>query len=149
MEMTREQLEQYRSNMEEIKELTYKLEHLGEGDSLIGNDVVFDYRTGYPKPQSVVGYDYELEARRRERLENLRAKIQAECDNVEDFVFGIPDGKTRRIFQLYFLEGLSQEKVARKMNMDRSRISRKISEYLEKRTQSTKNTCTIENGSEG
>lgn len=147
--MTREQLEQYRSNMEEIKELTYKLEHLGEGDGLIGNDVVFDYRTGYPKPQSVVGYDYELEARRRERLENLRAKIQAECDNVEDFVYGIPDGKTRRIFQLYFLEGLSQEKVARKMNMDRSRISRKISEYLEKRTQSTKNTCTIENGSEG
>lgn len=149
MEMTREQLEQYRSNMEEIKELTYKLEHLGEGDGLIGNDVVFDYRTGYPKPQSVVGYDYELEARRRERLENLRAKIQAECDNAEDFVYGIPDGKTRRIFQLYFLEGLSQEKVARKMNMDRSRISRKISEYLEKRTQSTKNTCTIENGSEG
>lgn len=149
MEMTREQLEQYRSNMEEIKELTYKLEHLGEGDALIGNDVVFDYRTGYPKPQSVVGYDYELEARRRERLENLRAKIQAECDNVEDFVYGIPDGKTRRIFQLYFLEGLSQEKVARKMNMDRSRISRKISEYLEKRTQSTKNTCTIETGSEG
>ena len=149
MEVTREQLEQYRSNMEEIKELTYKLEHLGEGDGLIGNDVVFDYRTGYPKPQSVVGYDYELEARRRERLENLRAKIQAECDNVEDFVYGIPDGKTRRIFQLYFLEGLSQEKVARKMNMDRSRISRKISEYLEKRTQSTKNTCTIENGSEG
>ena len=149
MEITREQLEQYRSNMEEIKELTYKLDHLGEGDALIGNDVVFDYRTGYPKPQSVVGYDYELEARRRERLENLRAKIQAECDNVEDFVYGIPDGKTRRIFQLYFLEGLSQEKVARKMNMDRSGISRKISEYLEKRTQSTKNTCTIENGSEG
>lgn len=147
--MTREQLEQYRSNMEEIKELTYKLEHLGEGDGLIGNDVVFDYRTGYPKPQSVVGYDYELEARRRGRLEKLRAKIQAECDNVEDFVYGIPDGKTRRIFQLYFLEGLSQKKVARKMNMDRSRISRKISEYLEKRTQSTKNTCTIENGSEG
>ena len=138
--MTREQLEQYRSNMEEIKELTYKLEHLGEGDGLIGNDVVFDYRTGYPKPQSVVGYDYELEARRRKRLENLRAKIQAECDNVEDFVFGIPDGKTRRIFQLYFLEGLSQEKVARKMNMEKSSISKKISGYLKLSPNSTKST---------
>lgn len=131
MEMTREQLEQYRSNMEEIKELTYKLEHLGDGDSLIGNDVVFDYRSGYPKPQSVVGYDYELEARRRERLENLRAKIQANCDNVEEFIFGISDGTIRRIFQMYFMEGLSQEKVAKKMNIDRSRISRKISEYIE------------------
>ena len=138
--MTREQLEQYRSNVEEIKELTYKLEHLGDGDSLIGNDVVFDYRTGYPKPQSVVGYDYELEARRRGRLENLRAKIQAECDNVEDFVYGIPDGKTRRIFQLYFLEGLSQEKVARKMNMEKSSISKKISGYLKLSPNSTKST---------
>lgn len=138
--MTREQLEQYRSNMEEIKELTYKLEHLGEGDGLIGNDVVFDYRTGYPKPQSVVGYDYELEARRRGRLEKLRAKIQAECDNVEDFVYGIPDGKTRRIFQLYFLEGLSQERVARKMNMEKSSISKKISGYLKLSPNSTKST---------
>ncbi|MFR8033417.1 MAG: hypothetical protein ACLU6W_05270 [Lachnospiraceae bacterium] len=140
MEMTREQLEQYRSNMEEIKELTYKLEHLGEGDGLIGNDVVFDYRTGYPKPQSVVGYDYELEARRRERLENLRAKIQAECDNVEDFVYGIPDGRTRRIFQLYFLEGLSMEKVAKKVHLDKSNVSRKITDFLQIATHATKTT---------
>ena len=68
MGMTRERLEGYRSCKEEIRELQYKLAHLGEGDSLIGNDVVFDYRTGYPKPQSVVGYDYELERRRKERL---------------------------------------------------------------------------------
>ena len=55
MEMTRERLEQYRSNVQEIRELTYKLDHLGEGDSLIGNDVIFDYKKGYPRPQSVVG----------------------------------------------------------------------------------------------
>ena len=130
MDMTRERLEQYRSNLLEIGELTYKLEHLREGDSLIGNDTVFDYRTGYPKPQSVVGYDYELEAKRRERYENLRAKLQAENDNIEEFVFGIPDGRTRRIFQLYFLEGLSQEKVARKVHMDRSGVGKKINGYL-------------------
>ena len=47
--MTRERLEAYRSNRDEIKELKYKLEHLGEGDSLIGNDVIFDYRKGYPR----------------------------------------------------------------------------------------------------
>lgn len=131
MNMTRERLEQYRSNLQEIRELTYKLEHLGEGDSLIGNDVINDYRSGYPQPQSIVGYDYELEAKRRERYENLRSRLQAENDNIEDFIFGIPDGRMRRIFQLYFLEGLSQEKVAQKVHMDRSRISRKISGYLQ------------------
>lgn len=45
--MTRERLEAYRSNRDEIKELKYKLDHLGEGDSLIGNDVIFDLQTGY------------------------------------------------------------------------------------------------------
>ena len=140
MDMTRERLEQYRSNLLEIGELTYKLEHLGEGDSLIGNDTVFDYRTGYPKPQSVVGYDYELEAKRRERYENLRAKLQAENDNIEEFVFGIPDGRTRRIFQLYFLEGLSQEKVARKVHFSKGAVSKKISNFLKEETQETKET---------
>ena len=65
--MTRERLEAYRSNREEIKELKYKLDHMGEGDSLIGNDVIFDYKKGYPRAQAIVGYDYELGAKRRKR----------------------------------------------------------------------------------
>lgn len=58
--MTRERLEAYKSNAEEIKELRHKLAHLGEGDSLIGNDVIFNYQTGFPMPQAVVGYDLSL-----------------------------------------------------------------------------------------
>ena len=128
--MTRERLEAYRSNRDEIKELKYKLDHLGEDDSLIGNDVIFDYRKGYPIPQAVVGYDYELEWKRRERYENQIAKLKVEQDRIEEWVFGIRDSRTRRIFQMYFLEGLTQEKVGRKMNMDRSVVSRKIDSYL-------------------
>ena len=77
-EMTRERLEQYQSNKAEIKELRYKLQHLGEGDSLIGNDVVFDYQTGYPRAQAIVGYDYELEAKRRTRYENQNGYLRSE-----------------------------------------------------------------------
>lgn len=128
--MTRERLEQYQSNKAEIRELKYKLQHLGDGDSLIGNDVVFDYRSGYPQPQSVVGYDYDLEAKRRKRYEDHVARLQAEQDNIEEWVFAIKDSRTRRIFQLYFLDGLTQEKVGRKMNMDRSGVSKKIDAYL-------------------
>lgn len=128
--MTRERLEQYQSNKAEIKELKYKLQHLREGDSLIGNDVVFDYRSGYPQPQAVVGYDYELEAKRRKRYEDHIAKLQAEQDNIEEWVFAIRDSRTRRIFQLYFLDGLTQERVGRKVNMDRSVVSRKIDSYF-------------------
>lgn len=128
--MTRERLKAYRSNRDEIKELKYKLDHLGEGDSLIGNDVVFDYQTGYPIAQAIVGYDYELEAKRRTRYETQIAKLEAEQDGIEEWIFGIRDSRTRRIFQMYFLEGLTQEKVAKKMNIERSGVSKKIDAYL-------------------
>lgn len=128
--MTRERLEAYRSNRDEIKELKYKLDHLGEGDSLIGNDVIFDYRKGYPMPQAVVGYDYELGAKRRKRYKTQIAKLEAEQDCIEEWVFRIRDSRTRRNFQMYFLEGLTQEKVGRKMYMDKATVSRKINDYI-------------------
>lgn len=130
MEMTRERLEQYRSNLQEIRELTYKLDHLGEGDSLIGNDVIMDYKKGYPRPQSVVGYDYDLEARRRERYEGRIKKLLEENELIEDFVLSIPEGRMRRIIRMYFLEGLSQWKISRKMHMDQSTISKKINDFF-------------------
>lgn len=130
--MTRERLEAYRSNREEIKELKYKLDHMGEGDSLIGNDVIFDYKKGYPRAQAIVGYDYELGAKRRKRYKTQLAKLEAEQDGIEEWIFEIRDSRTRRIFQMYFLEGLTQEKVGRKMNMDRSVVSRKIEGFLKK-----------------
>ena len=128
--MTREQLEQYRSNMEEIKELTYKLEHLDEGDALIGNDVVFDYRTGYPKPQSVVGYDYELEARRRDMYSKRIIKLKEECADTETWIDSIPNSLIRRIFRMSFIEGLSQQKVAGRVHLSQSSISKKIDAFL-------------------
>ena len=42
--MTRERLEMYQSNREEIKELNYKLAHLRE--NMVGNSVILDGRTG-------------------------------------------------------------------------------------------------------
>ena len=129
--MTRERLEGYRSCKEEIRELQYKLAHLGEGDSLIGNDVVFDYRTGYPKPQSVVGYDYELERRRKERWEKLIDKLQSEVTEVEQWVEDIPDSLTRRIFQMYYIDGLKQSRISKKVHLSQSKISEKISKYLQ------------------
>ncbi len=128
--MTRERLEQYQSNKAEIKELKYRLTHLGEDDSLIGNDVVHDYRRGYPVPHSIVGYDYSAKEKREKRYRDQIARLEAEQDNIEEWVFAIPDGKIRRIFQLYFLEGMTQERVGRKMHADQSWVSRKIEEFL-------------------
>ena len=128
--MEREQLERYLSQKEEIRELRYKLEHLGEGDSLIGNSTIFDYSTGYPKPQAVVGYDYNKEWRLRERYETRLKKLEIDCEETEQWIEAIPESQMRRIFRLYYLEGETQQKIGERLHLDRSRISRKIDDFL-------------------
>lgn len=130
MDMTKERLEKYKSCKEEIEELKYLLDHLGEGDTMMGNDVINDYQTGYPRPQTVVGFDHEKYERRRKRYEKRKLELEKECEEIEEFVEAIPDSLTRRIFRMYFIMGQDQKTVARKVHLDRSRVSRKIDDYL-------------------
>lgn len=130
MEMTRERLEGYRSCREEIQELQYNLDHLGEGDSLIGNDVIMDYRDGFPRPQSVVGYDYDKYERLRKAYESRIVKLQAECAEVELWIEAIPDSLTRRIFRMYYIDGMRQSHIAKKVHLSQAEVSKKISRFL-------------------
>lgn len=128
--MTKKILESYQSKKEEIVELEYKLQHLGEGDTMVGNNIIFDYRSGYPVPQAVVGVDRDKFYERKECYENLKVKLKKECQEVEDFIDNIEDSLTRRIFRMYYMENMSQKAIADNVHLDRSRISRKIDEYL-------------------
>lgn len=128
--MDKETLESYISMKEEIKELQYKLEHLSEDESLIGNSVINDYRTGFPRPQSVVGSDPDKYWRMQDRCAAKIRQLQKKCAEVEEFVEGIPDSMTRRIFRMVFIEGKTQKSVGKAVHMDRSRISRRIDKYL-------------------
>lgn len=128
--MTREQLEQYRSKKDEIKELKYKLEHLGEGDSAIGNSIINDYRKGYPQPQAVVGVDWGKIDNAVKRYEHRMEKLNAECVSVEEFVENIEDSLTRRIFRMYYIDGISQSDIAKAVGYSRGRVSQKISNFF-------------------
>lgn len=128
--MTLEFLKDYKSKKEEIRELEYKLEHIADGDSLIGNDVIFDYRSGYPAPQSVVGTDQEKYHRLESRWRRRSAQLKEECLQVEEFIEAIPDSLTRRIFRQSFIEGKTQEEVSRDLHISQSSISRKISHFI-------------------
>lgn len=128
--MEREQLERYLSQKEEIRELRYKLEHLGEGDSLVGNSTIFDYSTGFPRPQAVIGYDYEKYRRLRAQYSTRLAKLRYDCEETEQWVEDIPDSQTRRIFRMYFIDGETYRQIARKMHMDKSTVGRKIDNFL-------------------
>lgn len=128
--MTREQLEEYRSKKDEIAELTYKLQHLGEDDEMVGNDVIMDYRKGYPIPQSVVGVDWDKYDNAKVRYTNRLGKLKEECDAVEQFVEDIEDSMTRRIFRMYYIDGISQRDVAAAVHLSQTAISKKISDFL-------------------
>lgn len=130
MEMTKERLEGYRSCKEEINELRYRIECVKNDNNMIGNDTIFDYRTGYPRPQAVVGYDYEKEARLTARYLSRIDKLKTECTEVEEWIEAISDSLTRRIFRMYYIDGVRQSVIAQRVHLSQSKVSEKISGFL-------------------
>lgn len=130
VEITKELLSTYRSKKDEIVELDWMLNNRWRSETMIGNDVIFDYSKGYPMPQSVVGFDKEKYDRVQERDLGRKKELEHECAELEAWVEEIPDSRTRRIFRMCFIEGRRQKDVAKAVNLDRSRISRKIDDYL-------------------
>lgn len=130
MEMTKERLEGYRSCKEEINELRYRIECVKNNDNMIGNATIFDYRTGYPRPQAVVGYDYEKEARLTARYLSRIDKLKTECTEVEEWIEAISDSLTRRIFRMYYIYGVRQSVIAQRVHLSQSKVSEKISGFL-------------------
>ena len=126
--MTRERLEMYQSNKEEIQELTYKLVHLRE--NMVGNSVILDGRTGIPRPQAVVGVNEELLQRRRERYEERKAALEQECEEIESYIESITDSLNRRILRMRYIDGMTQQRIARKVHMSQSAISRKVEKFF-------------------
>lgn len=135
--MTKEQLEEYRSKKEEIEELRYKLEHLGEGDSMVGNDIINDYRSGYPVPQAVIGVDTARYKRLEQLYKKRIEKLERECAEVEEYVENIEDSMTRRIFRMYYIDGITLEQIGMKVHLNKSNVSRKIDNFLKIATHAT------------
>ncbi len=132
--MTKERLEAYRSNKTAILSLEYVLNTRWKSDTMIGNDVVFDYSTGYPIPQNVVGFDQEKYQRLQERDRKRKKKLEEECEEIEQFIESIEDTQLHSIFRMYYIDGVypvNQAQVAKQMHMERSSISKKIDKYLQ------------------
>lgn len=130
--LTKESLEAYRSKKEEIKELQNKLLSIADGKPMIDSDTILDYRKGYPVPQAVVGVDWDKIERTEERYEKKISALTKECEKIEDFIESISDSLTRRIFRMYYIEGMSQKNIANIVHMDRSNVGKKINAFYKK-----------------
>lgn len=63
---------------------------------------------------------------RKERQEQIREAVL----EIEQFIAGIPDSTDRQIFEMTFLEGITQDEVGEKLGYSKGRISQRIAEVL-------------------
>lgn len=108
VKITRKRLDEYRKLKREIPFLEAELDELWFTDKGMGNSVILDYSDGFPKPQSVVGFDQERYNRRKAVLENKKKK----ATEVETWIDSIEDGQTRCVFRMFYVEGMKWERIA-------------------------------------
>lgn len=108
IKITRNLLNNYRKLKKEIPLLEYELKEMQTTDAGIGNSTVFDYRSGFPVPQSVVGFDWKLYEQRKIVLENKRKKLEV----IEAWVNCIEEVQTRCIFKMRYIDGRNWTDIA-------------------------------------
>jgi len=114
--ITRELLDNYQKYKREIPLLEAELDELWTTEKGMGNSVILDYTKGFPRPQSIVGFDEELYKRRKAALQRKKEKVRA----VEAWINAIEDGQTRCVFRMFYMDGMSWVKIAEKTGYSRS-----------------------------
>ena len=116
IKITRKLLDSYRKMKREIPTLAAELAEMKQGDNGLCNSTILDYRTGESRPQSVVGFNQGLYDRRQKILDEKKAK----CKAVEKWINAIEDGQTRCVFKMFYLDGMTWEKIAAKTGYSNS-----------------------------
>lgn len=110
IKITKNLLKNYQKYKREIPFLKAELEEMLTSDAGIGNSTILDYQNGYPRPQSVVGFDWGLYEHRKQTLKYRELQVKT----VEQWIKNIEDGQTRCIFYMRYIDGMSWVKIAKK-----------------------------------
>ena len=135
--MDKKTLKKYKPNKDRLIRIENQIQELCEQESTVVMGKVTGSSADFPYTEvrtSVQMYDpYEEENIRRQirRKEADRLQILKEQREIEEYINGIGDPEIKEIFELSFIEGKKQREVADIISIDRSRISRKVSTYLE------------------
>lgn len=77
-----------------------------------------------PKEADEISRRLRIKQRRREEVSRLAVEI-------EQYIAGIPDSTDRQIFELLFLEGITQQDAANIVGYTQARVSQRISDVLQ------------------
>lgn len=113
IKVTRDLLDHYRKLKQEIPVLELELQMMKTTEAGLGNDTIFDYKTGYPRPQSVVGFDQRKYDRRKKTLERKKEKAKI----VDQWIDDIKDGQIRCVFRMFYKQGMTWKTIAKQIGM--------------------------------
>jgi hypothetical protein len=112
--MTKDRLDRFRNKLSaEIICLEAELREMEETDKGMGISTILDYRTGYPIPQGVSGFEWDKYCRKHDLLNRKRQ----EQKEVREWIEAIEDIQTRWVFRMWYIERLSWKKIAKKMGV--------------------------------
>lgn len=135
--MTDIELKQYVSIKKEIADLEKRIEKEYSKEITVVAGKVKGSLACFPytEVRTSVLLDDPTELAARDKLIAMREKKKKELADkaieIETFINGIEDSELRMIFKYRFIDGLKQVDVANLVSLDRSRVSRKISDYLQ------------------
>lgn len=93
--------------------LEYEIRELWLTDKGMGNSVILNGKNGSKKPETVVGFDQEKYERRKETLQRKKEEVK----EIKEWIEAIEDGQTRCVFRMFYIEGLSWKKIAKKIGL--------------------------------
>lgn len=121
LELIDKKLDKLYSRQENVPEVLGKV--TGSSADFPYTEVRTTVKMSEPKENDAINRLIRIKKKRRDDVNNLLVEI-------ETFISEIPDSVTRQIFELAYIDGKKQREVAELICLDRSRISRRIDDYL-------------------
>lgn len=137
--MDKEVLASYRKNKRELAAIDKALERLN--DRLDSVPVVrgkvtkssdeFPYIEEHMTVQMAEPGEADRIKKRIHEKDMRRAYLLKEMGIVEDFIGSMQDGIDKEIFEMLYLDGMTQQEIGEYVGLERSSISKRVDRYLE------------------
>lgn len=141
--MNREKLNMYKLNKKELVLINRQLDRLN--DQLEKVPVIQGKVSGSSKDYPYIESHVTVQMREPKAASTIKDRIrgrkkrkawlEAEISEVEEFISAMPDGIEKQVFEMVYLDDMTQEEVGEILLMERSSVSKKISDYFLKNSQ--------------
>ena len=137
--MTERELSQYKAIRNEIADLNRRIEETKQAEiipfgTVKGSSKYFPYT---PMTFNVAGIDPADAKQRQDKISDLLRDREVKRDElikqqieIERYISGINDSTTRTIFRMYFIDGVNQFQIAKKVNYTQARVSQIIKSHI-------------------